>query len=166
MTSSDREKSDHEDDDEDKEEEPPEDEENNEGLDEPETEQEPESRPDEKKKPPPPTVLPKPKQIASHVGEIPVLVSTFDDRTVLEGSLTRFDVVVKSELDVNVEWRKNEDVINSEDFSHFTVISDGDLYSLLITETLKNDSGLYTCILTNNVGTEKCSANLNITGKQ
>ena len=173
MTASEGEKSDRGDDDEDKEE-PPEDEDNEEqgsqepgpqGPKEPGPSQEPDQKPDEKKKGPPPTVLPKPKPKAKHLGEIPTFISSFGDRTAPEGSLVRLDVVVKSESDVNAEWRKNDELINSEDFSHFTVISEGNLYSLLITETARTDSGLYTCFLTNKAGTAKCSAKLDISGK-
>lgn len=175
MTTSEGKKSDREDDD-DKDEEQPEDEDNeNEGSEEPgPKEKGPEEpgpnrdldeTPDEKQKRPPPTVLPKPKPKAKPLGEIPVFVSSFGNRTAQVGSLVRLDAVIKSQTDVNVEWRKNDEVINFEDFSHFTVISEGNLYSLLITETSENDSGVYTCLLTNNAGTAKCSAKLEIAGK-
>ena len=174
MTASEGKKSDREDDD--KDEEPPEDGDNeNEGPEEPGPEEKgpEEPRPnkdmdetrDQKQKRPPPTVLPKPKPKAKPLGEIPVFISSFGDRTTPVGSLVRLDAVVKSDTDVNVEWRKNNEAINFEDLSHFTVISEGNLYSLLITETSENDSGVYTCLLTNNTGTAKCSAKLEITGK-
>ena len=174
MTTSEGKKSDREDDDRDKEE-PPEDDDEGEGpkksgLDEKRPEdQEPSKNldrtPEGKQRRAPPTVLPKPKPKAKPLGEIPALISSFGDRTAPEGSLVRLDVVVKSETSVNAEWRKNDEVINLEDFSHFTVISEGNLYSLLITETSEIDSAVYTCLLTNNAGTAKCSAKLEITGK-
>ena len=172
MTTSEGKKSDREDDDRDNEE-PPEDE--GEGPKGPGPEekrpedQEPSKNldrtPEGKQKRAPPTVLPKPKPKAKPLGEVPTLISSFGDRTAPEGSLVRLDVVVKSETSVNAEWRKNDEVINLQDFSHFTVISEGNLYSLLITETSEIDSAVYTCLLTNNAGTAKCSATLKITGR-
>ena len=179
MTASEGKKSDHEDDDDDDDdgrdkEEPPEDGDEGpedsrpeeKGPEEPEPNKDLDKTTDGKQKRPPPTVLPKPKPKAKDIGEIPTFISSFGDRTVPEGSLVRLDAVVKSESDVTAEWRKNDEIINLEDFSHFTVISEGNLYSLLISDTSENDSGVYTCLLTNITGTATCSAKIEISGKR
>lgn len=164
-TESEREKSDHEDDDEDGNEEPEERDEEPEERDKPESDQESQHEPKEKtRKAPPPAVLPKPKTRSKDLDDLPELVSSFDDRTVEEGSLVRMDCEVKSGSEVLVEWLVDNELISSEAFSHFTLINDGNLYSLLIAETRLEDSAVYTCCATNEAGTTKCTAELIVTG--
>ena len=163
-TESEREKSDHEDDDEDEDEEPQGKDEKPEERDQPESDQESEHEPEEKaRKAPPPTVLPKPKSRSKDL-DLPEFVSSFDDRTVEEGNLVRMDCEIRSGSEVLVEWLIDNELISSEAFSHFTLINDGDLYSLLIAETRLADSALYTCSATNEAGTTKCTADLTVTG--
>ena len=165
LTDTEGEKSDR--DDEDKDEEPEEEEDDLEPDEQgPDSEKEPEKESEkETKKKPPPAILPKPKPKMKPEGDEPVIISSFKDRTVNEGSLVRLDVVVESDSDVTVEWRLNDDVISSQDFSHFTVLSEGNTQSLLITETRESDSGAYSCLVRNDFGTAEYSAILRVTGE-
>ena len=112
------------------------------------------------KKLPPAKPKPKPKVPPQKIGNAPEFIVPLVNMQVIQGNVARLDACVKSDSKVTVKWYSGDDLVTSSSFSNFTLISDGDLHSLLIPEVSLLDTDLFTCTAVNEYGEVTCSADL------
>ena len=92
----------------------------------------------------------------------PVFEKNLIDHICQVGQSMSFDVVVTGQPPPTIKWMKDNKEIAPGDgiaFKH----SDKD-WALSISETSKEDKGLYTAVAKNSIGEEKTSARLDIQG--
>ena len=91
----------------------------------------------------------------------PELMQPMEDVEVKAGEDCCFCVRVKG--DVNVDWYKNDKLL--EDAGHVVIVDeeDGETFTLAVEEATVEDSGVYKCVASNKAGKVTCSASLNIT---
>lgn len=62
-----------------------------------------------------------------------------------------------------MSWFFNGEQIKEDE--DFKFVEDGDRYSLVIAEIFPDDGGEYVCRITNDAGSDECSASVIVTGK-
>ena len=90
----------------------------------------------------------------------PELMQPMEDVEVKAGEDCCFCVRVKG--DVNVDWYKNDKLL--EDAGHVVIVDeeDGETFTLAIEEATPEDSGTFKCVASNKAGSVTCSASLNV----
>ncbi|CAL4067925.1 unnamed protein product, partial [Meganyctiphanes norvegica] len=91
----------------------------------------------------------------------PKFLTQLKDLTLKEGQSAHFEAKIEPITDPNlrVEWYKNGQPITMG--SRFRTIHDFGYVALDIGQLIEEDAGVYTCVATNLLGTEKIQANLN-----
>ena len=90
----------------------------------------------------------------------PIFTTSLEPANVTEGQEARFHVEFDGEPAPAVKWfRYSFPVENSDDFK---VINETNKSTLIIKQTCQDDSGIFTCLLENLVGSSKASTNLTV----
>ena len=90
----------------------------------------------------------------------PCFSKSLEPVNVTEGQEAKFIVEFEGDPPPAVKWfRYSFPVENSDDFK---VINDTNKSILIISKTCQDDSGIFTCLLENLVGSSKASTNLNV----
>ncbi|CAG2055126.1 unnamed protein product [Timema podura] len=84
----------------------------------------------------------------------PSFLTTVQSTTVPAGQLARFDARLSGTKPIDVYWLKNGKKV-TPDIRHKTLEEDN-TYTLLIIETLPEDSGKYECVAINSAGEARC----------
>lgn len=90
----------------------------------------------------------------------PIFTTSLEPANVTEGQEAKFYVEFDGEPAPAVKWfRYSFPVENSDDFK---VINETNKSTLIIKQTCQDDSGIFTCLLENLVGSSKASTNLTV----
>lgn len=93
--------------------------------------------------------------------EPPSFTTTIQSANTNTGQLVRFDARINGTKPIDVYWLKNGKKIVSD--IRYKTLEEDDLYTLLIIETVPEDSGKYECVAINQSGEARCEADLTIT---
>ncbi|KAG8443503.1 hypothetical protein GDO86_012051 [Hymenochirus boettgeri] len=91
--------------------------------------------------------------------ECPLFAETFKDFTVDPGGTVHLECVAISKTDVTARWLKDDKELSDGRHYHIDIYSDGTC-SLIITAVEVEDTGKYTCEISNKFGAVSHSANL------
>ena len=95
--------------------------------------------------------------------EAPRFSGALQSVEVKDGQSARFEAVINGVPPPQVTWfREGIQIPHSQDFQ---IIQEGNKSILFIREVLPEDSGVFTCRLTNAAGVAECSAQLIVEGK-
>ncbi|CAH0765342.1 unnamed protein product [Bemisia tabaci] len=86
----------------------------------------------------------------------PSFLNTVQSAAVNTGQLVRFDARITGTKPLDVYWLKNGKKISSD--IRYKTIEEDNLYTLLIIETVPEDSGTYECVAINKAGEARCEA--------
>ena len=86
----------------------------------------------------------------------PSFLSTIQDTSVMAGQLIRFDAKVTGTKPMDIYWLKNGRKIASD--IRYKILEEDDVHTLIIIETLPEDSGIYECVAINSAGEGRCEA--------
>ena len=86
----------------------------------------------------------------------PSFLTTIQDTSVLAGQLIRFDAKVTGTKPMDIYWLKNGRKIASD--IRYKILEEDDVHTLIIIETLAEDSGVYECVAINSAGEGRCEA--------
>ena len=90
----------------------------------------------------------------------PIFSSSLEPVSVTEGQEARFIIEFEGDPAPAIKWfRYSFPVENSDDFK---VINEANKSTLIINQTCLDDSGIFTCLLENLVGSSKASTNLTV----
>lgn len=103
--------------------------------------------------------------LVDEAGEKPFLKSTLKDVTVTESDEARFDVRVTGKPEPTVEWFKDDTKIKDEGRTILVDDEEEDLFSLIIEDVKPEDSGVYKCVASNDVGETLSTAKLQVEEK-
>lgn len=93
----------------------------------------------------------------------PEFVTKPDPMTLFVGKQAKLQCVVNGSTPMNVLWHKDNIAISADE--HYTISSDKNKYTLLISKLGQNDQGTYLCKASNSVGTATCCTELKIIDK-
>ncbi|XP_063976929.1 neuroglian-like isoform X2 [Diachasmimorpha longicaudata] len=87
------------------------------------------------------------------------IIETPEDYEVVAGETATFrcNAVADSNLTLQIDWLRNDEILDTETEPRFIITSD---YSLSVTKTTELDSGVYTCLATTELDTRKAQATL------
>eukprot|EP00062_Callorhinchus_milii_P019475 gi/632974057/ref/XP_007903460.1/ PREDICTED: palladin isoform X2 [Callorhinchus milii] len=92
----------------------------------------------------------------------PRFIQKLKSQEVAEGSTVRLECRVTGNPSLLIRWFcEDKELQNSPDIQIF---QNGDLYSLIIAEAFEDDTGRYTCLATNHLGSDTTSAEVYIEG--
>jgi len=86
----------------------------------------------------------------------PSFLTTIQDAIVKAGQLVRFDAKVTGTKPMDIYWLKNGRKISSD--IRYKILEEDDIHTLIIIETLPEDSGVYECVAINSAGEGRCEA--------
>ena len=86
----------------------------------------------------------------------PSFLTTIQDTSVQAGQLIRFDAKVTGTKPMDIYWLKNGRKIASD--IRYKILEEDDVHTLIIIETLSEDSGVYECVAINSAGEGRCEA--------
>ena len=86
----------------------------------------------------------------------PSFLTTIQDTSVKAGQLIRFDAKVTGTKPMDIYWLKNGRKISSD--IRYKILDEDDVHTLIIIETLPEDSGIYECVAINSAGEGRCEA--------
>jgi len=86
----------------------------------------------------------------------PSFLTTIQDTSVQAGQLIRFDAKVSGTKPMDIYWLKNGRKIASD--IRYKILEEDDVHTLIIIETLAEDSGVYECVAINSAGEGRCEA--------
>lgn len=86
----------------------------------------------------------------------PSFLTTIQDTAVKAGQLIRFDAKVTGTKPMDIYWLKNGRKISSD--IRYKILEEDDVHTLIIIETLPEDSGIYECVAINSAGEGRCEA--------
>uniref|UniRef100_H2YHI5 Ig-like domain-containing protein n=1 Tax=Ciona savignyi TaxID=51511 RepID=H2YHI5_CIOSA len=93
------------------------------------------------------------------VETMPSFVKKLEDRVIPDGSSNvTLSCVVEGSPDAR--WMIEDELI--EDGEDFRYISDGNIRGLLISEVFPEDSGVYSCVISNTTGESRCSCKISV----
>lgn len=90
----------------------------------------------------------------------PSFLTTIQDTNVKAGQLIRFDAKVTGTKPMDIYWLKNGRKISSD--IRYKILEEDDVHTLIIIETLPEDSGAYECVAINSAGEGRCEAQCNV----
>lgn len=91
----------------------------------------------------------------------PSFNTTIQSTSVNAGQLVRFDAKINGTKPIDVYWLKNGKKITSD--IRYKTLEEDDLYTLLIIETVPEDTAKYECVAMNQGGEARCEADLTVT---
>jgi len=86
----------------------------------------------------------------------PSFLTTIQDAIVKAGQLVRFDAKVTGTKPMDIYWLKNGRKISSD--IRYKILEEDEIHTLIIIETLPEDSGMYECVAINSAGEGRCEA--------
>lgn len=86
----------------------------------------------------------------------PSFVTTVQNTTVNAGQLARFDARINGTKPIDVYWLKNGKKITPD--IRYKTLEEDEVYTLLIIETVPEDSAKYECVAINSAGEARCEA--------
>lgn len=99
----------------------------------------------------------------SRAGKVPPsFTKTIQDTKEKPGSLVRLDAKVSGTQPIDIFWMKDGRKIMQD--TRCKMLVEESTYTLLILETVAEDSGAYECVALNKAGEARCSAEVKITG--
>ncbi|XP_031367951.1 titin isoform X4 [Apis dorsata] len=94
----------------------------------------------------------------------PSFLSTIQSTSVTTGQLARFDAKVTGTKPLDVYWLKNGKKVTAD--IRYKTLEEDNTYTLLILETIPEDSGKYECVAINSAGEARCDAECTVRGPQ
>lgn len=94
----------------------------------------------------------------------PSFLSTIQSTSVTTGQLARFDAKVTGTKPLDVYWLKNGKKVTAD--IRYKTLEEDNTYTLLILETIPEDSGKYECVAINSAGEARCDADCMVRGPQ
>ena len=94
----------------------------------------------------------------------PSFLSTIQNTSVTTGQLARFDAKVTGTKPLDVYWLKNGKKVTAD--IRYKTLEEDNTYTLLILETVPEDSGKYECVAINSAGEARCDAECTVRGPQ
>ncbi|XP_033210459.1 titin [Belonocnema kinseyi] len=94
----------------------------------------------------------------------PSFISTIQSNTVTSGQLARFDAKVAGTKPIDVYWLKNGKKIVAD--IRYKTLEEDNTYTLLILESVPEDTGKYECVALNSAGEARCDAECTVRGPQ
>ncbi|OXU24124.1 hypothetical protein TSAR_014966 [Trichomalopsis sarcophagae] len=86
----------------------------------------------------------------------PSFITTVQSTTVTSGQLARFDAKVTGTKPIDVYWLKNGKKISPD--IRYKTLEEDNTYTLLILESVVEDTGKYECVAINSAGEARCEA--------
>lgn len=90
----------------------------------------------------------------------PSFLTTIQDVSVKAGQLVRFDAKVMGTKPMDIYWLKNGRKISSD--IRYKILEEEDVHTLIVIETLPEDSGAYECVAINSAGEARCEAHCQV----
>ena len=90
----------------------------------------------------------------------PTFLEDLEDAKVTEGDKVKFECRVEGNPEPDFAWLCNDEIILPSD--DFFMRFDGETCTFIIKEALVEDSGIYTCQMTNGAGMAESSARLTV----
>lgn len=81
-----------------------------------------------------------------------------DNRTIYESQTTKFEVKAGGNPKPESKWLKNGNPIRSSE--RYKIAQIGEVVALSVSKSKEEDSGVYTCVLSNKLGNAETEANL------
>ena len=99
----------------------------------------------------------------SRAGPVPPSFDqTIQDTQSKPGNLLRLDAKILGTTPIDVYWLKNGRKVSQD--NHFKLLTEGDSYTLMILETVPDDTASYECVAINKAGEARCQATVEISG--
>lgn len=99
----------------------------------------------------------------SRAGAVPPSFDqTIQDTQSKPGNLVRLDAKLLGTPPLDVYWLKNGRKLTQD--SHFKMLVEGDVYTLMIIEAVPEDTASYECVAINKAGEARCQATVEISG--
>lgn len=99
----------------------------------------------------------------SRAGAVPPSFDqTIQDTQSQPGNLVRLDAKLLGTPPIDVYWLKNGRKLTQS--SHFKMLIEGDVYTLMIIEAVPEDTASYECVAINKAGEARCQATVEISG--
>lgn len=111
---------------------------------------------------PPSFLFPTPSVLSSNAGT-PVFRTRIVPMEINVGNAVKFECEVDEAPEVSFAWYKDGHQVHEG--HKYTIISRSRTSCLQIPQPIKEDSGEYTCKVSNQHGSDQCSAPLTVTGK-
>ena len=89
-------------------------------------------------------------------GPKPTITKKFENIEVNEGENVALEVTSGPEPVTKVEWFKDNELLRDQ--GRFKIVSQGNVYKLLVSPIEWDDEGMYKCVLLNEFGLSSCSA--------
>ncbi|XP_014204704.1 titin [Copidosoma floridanum] len=90
----------------------------------------------------------------------PSFITTAQNASVNSGQLARFDTKVTGTKPIDVYWLKGGKKISPD--IRYKTLEEDNTYTLLILESVSEDTGRYECVAINSAGEARCEAELNV----
>ncbi|KAL6255452.1 hypothetical protein P5V15_013787 [Pogonomyrmex californicus] len=94
----------------------------------------------------------------------PSFLSTIQSTSVATGQLARFDAKITGTKPLDVYWLKNGKKVTAD--IRYKTLEEDNIYTLLILETVPEDTAKYECVAINSAGEARCEAECTVRGPQ
>ncbi|XP_014485703.1 PREDICTED: titin [Dinoponera quadriceps] len=94
----------------------------------------------------------------------PSFLSTIQSTSLATGQLARFDAKITGTKPLDVYWLKNGKKVTAD--IRYKTLEEDNTYTLLILETVPEDTGKYECVAINSAGEARCEAECTVRGPQ